>query len=168
VQAAALFIALQYSGRLAKAGDLLARVADVAGFWPVIYHPLAGSSYRPYVLRGIVHEINRSGAKKAVIVGHSQGSVLAACAVGGPYEAPPLTPAEVRLLTCGWPLSSLYGAFFPDEFTAEAFAAVRTRAGNEWVNCLRASNGIASEVPANTNFPLPDPREPKRPPTRPR
>lgn len=159
VQGAALFVALLYSGRLARARDVLSRIADVAGFWPVTFHPLAGSSYRPQVLRGIAHEINRSGASRAVVVGPSQGSVLAACIVGSLYEAPALSAAEVKLLTCGCPLSALYAAFFPDEFDVESFAAVRAGAGDDWVNCWRAWDGIASEVPANTNHLLPDPRE---------
>lgn len=37
VQAAAFFVALLYSGRLARARDVLSRIADVAGFWPVTY-----------------------------------------------------------------------------------------------------------------------------------
>jgi hypothetical protein len=139
---------------------VLSRFADVAGFWPVLYHPLAGSSYRGHVLRGIVHEVGRADAQRVVIVGHSQGSVLAACVVGGRFEAGerPNWPDEVRLLTCGCPLASLYRAFFPTEFTADFFRDVRDGADGHWVNCWRATDGIASELPDCQNVLLPDPR----------
>lgn len=168
VQGAAVLIALLIAGRLAKARDVLERLADVAGFWRVCYHPLAGASYRPHVLRGILHEINRSEAERIVIVGHSQGSVLAACVVNrweeagdGRTEKYLHYPHEFRLVTCGSPLSSLYGAFFPAHFDDDFFENTRTRSSQEWVNCWRSSDPIASRVPANVNVWLEDPRTPE-------
>lgn len=93
-----------------------------------------------------------------VVVGHSQGSVLAATVVGRQYEAAdgPVWAAELRLVTCGSPLDSLYASFFPTEFDAERFKKVR--AGGEWTNCWRATDAIASDVPAaHKNAPLTDP-----------
>lgn len=168
VQGAAILIALLVSGRLTKAKDVLERFADVAGFWRVHYHPLAGASYRPHVLRGILHEITRSGAERIVIVGHSQGSVLAACVVNRWKEAGDDRTDkylrhghEFRLVTCGSPLASLYGTFFPAHFDDDFFKSTRKRSSEEWVNCWRSSDPIASRVPANMNVRLNDPRPPE-------
>jgi hypothetical protein len=53
----------------------------------VTWHPLAGTSYRPDVLRGLRAQILDFRAERVVIVGHSQGSVLAAGVAGGKFEA---------------------------------------------------------------------------------
>ena len=166
VQMTALLFVLLFSGRLAKARDVLERFADVAGFWRVRYHPLSGASYRPHVLRGLVHEIARSSADTIVVVGHSQGSVLAACIVGEHFEADSACRAEKgvngktwRLLTCGSPLSSLYGAFFPAHIDDTFFA--RIGAQDRWTNCWRTTDPIASSIPHAHNKPLPDPRPPE-------
>lgn len=166
VQAAALFTALLVAGRLQRVQDALERVADVIGFFRIVHHPLAGASYRPNVLRGIQEAIASSGATRAVLVGHSQGSVLAACVAGRQFEAakgPPLT-CEIRLLTCGSPLISLYASFFPDEFTKEFFTGIQRGPERLWSNCWRSTDPIASRVGAACNILLTDPAEGRKRP----
>ena len=159
VQLAALLIVLLISNRLQKVRDSLERFADVAGFWSVDYHPLAGKSYRPDVLKGICQAIAETEARQIVIVGHSQGSVLSAAVVGRLFEADEacLTGRKLQLVTCGSPLASLYAAFFPATFDDRRFAAVS--AGGEWTNLWRSTDAIASEIPCAKNQHLPDPRQ---------
>jgi hypothetical protein len=161
VQAAALLLVLLVAGRLQNLSDVLQRFADVAGFWRVVYHPLAGASYRPAVLEGIRKAIADTGAQRVIVVGHSQGSVLAVSVVARLFEASdgPELGVEYRLVTCGSPLDALYGAFFPAEFDGRLPAEI------PWTNCWRATDAIASPIQATpNNVELPDPRPPaKRP-----
>jgi hypothetical protein len=130
-------------------------VADLAGFWPVEYHPLAGVSYREATLGGISAAIAQSGAKRAVLVGHSQGSVLCAWWVRHRSSG---QQAKVDLVTCGSPLASLYARFFPRHIDADFFTQTRDGA-RTWRNFWRDTDPIATALPIAHNTQLTDPRD---------
>lgn len=145
-------------GRLTQ---ILSSVADVLGFWPVRSHPLAGLSYRQPVVEDLRIRIREQQAEVrddvVVLVGHSQGSVLAAWTIAGPREGEqdPPTPQSVDLVTCGSPLRSLYGTFFTSTFSPAFFQRVTTHAAG-WVNVWRDTDPIATAVPGARNEKVPD------------
>ena len=140
-------------GRLTQ---ILSSVADVLGFWPVRSHPLAGLSYRQSVVEDLRTRIREQQDQVPddviVLVGHSQGSVLAAWTVAGPPEGEqdPPTPKTVHLVTCGSPLRSLYGTFFTSTFSPAFFQHVTTHAAG-WVNVWRDTDPIATPIPGASN-----------------
>lgn len=138
---ALLFVAT--GGRIHLLRRTFAIVADVVGFWPVTWHPLAGRSYRHAVIRGISAEVDRSlaNSERLVLVGHSQGSVLCVW-----YLAHHAQPAgAVCLITCGSPVSSLYATFFPRYFDAALMASARRNA-SEWTNVWRDTDPIGTPL----------------------
>ncbi|MBG6184307.1 hypothetical protein IWX65_002281 [Arthrobacter sp. CAN_A214] len=98
--------------------EILGKVADIAGFWPVRDHPLAGASYRNRVVAGLGSQLESAGAIRVALVAHSQGSVLAAWLLAGSEKARfgGIGTGERHLITTGSPLASLYAVFFPGYF----------------------------------------------------
>lgn len=121
----------------------LAVLGDVAGYWPVTDHPLAGTPYR-FALVDFVAERLRGVQHAIVVVGHSQGSVIAADVVRRVHELDPLGPKPV-LVTCGSPLRSLYSRFFPEQFSEKERRSIRS-AVHVWGNFWRSTDPIATEV----------------------
>lgn len=157
-----LFVAT--GGRINLLRRTFAVVADIVGFWPVTWHPLAGRSYRQAVVRGIGADVDRylADAERLVLVGHSQGSVL--CVWYLAHHAPPT--GAVCLITCGSPVSSLYATFFPRYFDGALIAAARSNA-SEWTNVWRTTDPIATPLDHELgdgvrridDLCLPDPRD---------
>ncbi|MFI6151037.1 hypothetical protein [Streptomyces sp. NPDC051109] len=154
-----VFIAMR--GKLSAAPEVFGKIADVAGFWPVRYHPLAGSSYRDDVVDGLQCELERHREGRVVLFAHSQGSVLgtwllanekvpenlrddAAVVVEGPSLLPP--KENLNLLTCGSPLRSLYRGFFPSYFHDQFFLRASERTV-KWFNAWRETDPIATAMP---------------------
>lgn len=123
---------------------ILSTIADIAGFWDVCYHPLAGDTYRHQVLKGIEQDVSGLPSnERVVLVGHSQGSVLVAWFVARyPHR-------KLALVTCGSPLVSLYGLFFPRYFGDRFLREVRSN-GSDWKNMWRLTDPIATPVLAHT------------------
>lgn len=131
---------------------VLRNLADIAGFWPAAWHPFAAASYRDPVIAAIRGEFTRPAVppiEKIALVGHSQGSVLAAWALAGPGAQEP--PASTLLVTCGSPLSSLYATFFPSYFGLEFFSRFSSVTSVEpdrypWVNFWRPTDPISTPM----------------------
>lgn len=118
-------------------------IADIAGFWPVTAHPLAGRSYRQAVLDGLDQELlvgDRLRAGPTVLVGHSQGSVLCFWWV---QQHPALE--DLDLVLCGSPLDTLYASFFPQRFSAAHFDEVVANCRSV-ANFWRETDPIATEL----------------------
>lgn len=153
--AAAAVLLTAVLGQLSRVREVMGKVADMAGFWPVRDHPLAGVSYRMPVIAGIGAEIERYRASDVVLVGHSQGAVLCAWLVSG-HGANGVGP-RVHLVTSGAPLKSVYATLFPAYFGEEFFTDVAHSVAS-WKNFWRATDPIGTPVPAADNEELPDPR----------
>jgi hypothetical protein len=141
--------------RLKTVHAVVGSAADVVGFWPVTSHPLAGASYREPVVEGIQEELRAAEGKSAVLVGHSQGSVLCAWVLHhshGRFD-------DVSLVTCGSPLNSLYAEFFPAFFDDRFFASLHGRSAG-WTNFWRDTDPIATPMPglaSDYDIRIPDP-----------
>lgn len=156
VLSAATMVFILLSRSTSKTHVVLSSTADIIGFWPPQYHPFAGASYRDGVIETITAEIERP-RDRVVLVGHSQGSVLCAWTVHGLGEQSPALhpPGKLALVTCGSPLRSLYGTFFPGTFDEAFFARVRSRAS--WANFWRETDPISTTLPGLESEPLADP-----------
>ncbi|WP_024755002.1 hypothetical protein [Streptomyces exfoliatus] len=142
-------------GRAHSARKVFGMVADVAGFWPIRYHPLAGQSYREDVLTGLRCELAHHSSDRVVLFSHSQGSVLAAWLLAhdrseeAPPDRPELPPkGNLHLITCGSPLRSLYQGFFPLHFDDAFFVRARFRV-DRWCNAWRLTDPIATDMPSS-------------------
>lgn len=127
-------------------GDVRATIAvgsDVVGYWPIAHHPLAAPPYRFGTLRAAVADVDKL-PRPLVIVGHSQGSVLAFALVGE-LARRSWAREDLALVTCGSPLSSLYSAYFPRHFPVED----RTKIASSvriWTNFWRNTDPIATPL----------------------
>ncbi|MFP5313945.1 MAG: hypothetical protein ACLGHS_00995 [Actinomycetes bacterium] len=140
-------------GQLRALREVLGKIADVAGFWPVSDHPLAGSSYRDAALAGITELVDRHGRGEVALVAHSQGSVLCAwlaADAGGGAPRP-------HLVTSGSPISSVYARFFPATFSPELLAAAAA-GSRSWTNFWRDTDPVGFPIAQAENRHLPDPR----------
>lgn len=141
-------------GQLAAVRNVLAKIADVAGFWPVQHHPLSGISYRDAVVAGIAHEVDRCGIGKTALVAHSQGSVICAWLLAG--KAPEQLRDKPHFVTAGSPLVSLFARFFPRHFPPRFFAKVSNGTAS-WQNFWRGTDPIGTAVPRACNTEIADP-----------
>jgi phospholipase C len=99
---------------------------DAITFWPRRFHPLA---VRPYAersvpeLQGWLYDTIVRRKRRAVIAAHSQGSILAYCALlhlarwrrQGGDDVPEIT-RDVALVTFGCPLRDMHAHYFPAYF----------------------------------------------------
>lgn len=147
-------------------------IADIAGFWPPRFLPLAGASYREALAKGISDAIARNPTSPTVLVGHSQGSVICAWYLlhRRPHDEVALLPEGLRseklhetmsanensnpimLVTCGSPLKSLYETFFPRYFSADTFSRIGEASAAPWVNLWRETDPIATPIPSAVNI----------------
>lgn len=160
--AGGLVVLVMLLGQLRPVREVLGKIADIAGFWPVRDHPLAGSSYRRAATAAILDLVQQrdSGRGQVVLVAHSQGSVI--CAWLAAQLPDPDSPIDAQrpfphLVTTGSPLSSLYAVFFPGYFTPEFFERVNSRTLT-FFNFWRDTDPVAFPVAAAENRRLPDPR----------
>lgn len=151
--AGAVVVLVVLLGQLRTLREVLGKIADVAGFWPVRDHPLAGSSYRDAAVAGIAELTNRHSGGEVVLVAHSQGSVLCAWLVARSRMA----EAHPHLVTSGSPIGSVYAAFFPRTFSPELLADVADGT-RTWTNFWRDTDPVGFPIPHAANRELPDPR----------
>lgn len=151
--AGAVVVLVILLGQLRALREVMGKIADVAGFWPVRDHPLAGSSYRDAAVDGIAELVDRYADGEVVLVAHSQGSVLCAWLVthAGTGEVQP------HLVTAGSPLGSVYARFFPATFTPQLLedVAAGTRT---WLNYWRDTDPVGFPIRHAVNRELADPR----------
>ncbi len=151
--ASAVVILSMLLGQFPAIREVMAKIGDLAGFWPIHAHPLAGVSYRYAVLAGIRRELDVCGSYvRPVLFGHSQGSVLCAWLLA--TEEPHSGPRPV-LVSAGSPIDSLYGPLFPAYFNAD-FRAKVTAAAEEWVNYWRDTDPLGGTVTGAHNEQLGD------------
>ncbi|MDL5156025.1 alpha/beta fold hydrolase [Actinomycetospora termitidis] len=142
ISAGLALILLITRGRLHTSKSIFSTLADVAGFWPPIWTPFAGVHYRDRVVDGIEKILQETRAEEVALVGHSQGSVVAAwLAAARTSTASP----KLHLVTCGSPLQSLYATFFPSYFD-KAFFHDAKNGSNSWLNLWRKTDYIGTSL----------------------
>ncbi len=136
--------------------EVLGKVADIAGFWPVRASSTVWASYRNRVVAGLGSQLESAGATRVALVAHSQGSVLAAWLLAGSEKArlDGIGTGERHLVTTGSPLASLYAVFFPGYFPPGWFAILAGRC-TSWVNFWRPTDPIGFPVAGAVNVELP-------------
>ncbi|WNG82394.1 hypothetical protein C6A86_001410 [Mycobacterium sp. ITM-2016-00316] len=138
-------------------------IADIACFWPITLQPLGARTYRTHAIDGIADALKQAGKAPTVLVGHSQGSVLAPWTLTSDQTTAVVKaqwpdPDDLVLVTCGSPLESLYATFFPHSFNRTWFADVNAKV-KAWQNFWRDTDPIASALPYESidSTPIPDP-----------
>jgi hypothetical protein len=127
---------------------------DVLTFWPRAHHPFA---VRPYAERAVpeLQEYLRYAARRGEpldVVAHSQGSVLALAALlpMATDDSPDVAClTDLRLITAGSPLRTLYERFFPAHVRRcdiTALDAALSRVGRGWCNVYRYTDYVGRAV----------------------
>lgn len=144
ISAVASFFIVRRANSLPALKNVLASTADVVGFWPITLQPLGARTYRRDAVQGITEALNVRPDQRRVLVGHSQGSVLAAWAVAN-HPAAFEKGTRPALVTCGTPLGSLYFKFFPQTFDKDLFDRIVTQSDG-WANFWRSTDPIATPL----------------------
>ncbi len=151
--AAAVVILSMLLGQFPAFREVMAKIGDLAGFWPVRDHPLAGTSYRYPVLAGIRLELDQCGeAVRPILFGHSQGSVLCAWLLAHePHRSGP----QPVFVSAGSPIESVYAPLFPAYFTSGLQVRV-AGATEEWINFWRETDPLGGPIDGAENLCLAD------------
>lgn len=159
---------------------------DLISFWPRAGHPLCPPPYGGRAVLGVVQRTDQLqhdlGARKVVLSGHSQGSLitLAAAAVLAGRRKDPIadkpehtrTIDETAMVTYGSQLQFIYSRLFP---SFVGFAAIRDTfndLGERWINIYRGTDPLGGPVldrlHAERDVRWPDPDVIAQTPRRPR
>ncbi|MEX2279185.1 MAG: hypothetical protein WEA76_03750 [Acidimicrobiia bacterium] len=112
---------------------------DVGSFFSRRFHPFAPPTYRDVVerdLKMVLTQLRRTH-DRVVVSAHSQGSIVAVAALGSMPET------DIRLLTHGSPLATLFMRFFPVSFPPEVPSRIAVR---PWINLWRPTDPIGGPV----------------------
>ncbi|WP_143133819.1 hypothetical protein [Actinoplanes philippinensis] len=124
---------------------------DVGTFWPRAFHPYAPPCYAERAVPDLQRRIRwlRDSGARVLLVGHSQGSVLAAAALAQLRD-----PSGTVLITFGSPLTTLYGWGFPAYIDTALFDRLKCR----WLNFSYRTDYIGGPIGhRDVDVPLPDP-----------
>jgi hypothetical protein len=126
---------------------------DVGTFWPRAFHPFAPPCYAERAVPDLQRRLRwlQDTTGPVLVVAHSQGSILAAAALAELHD-----DHRPTLITCGSPLTTLYGWAFPAYFDACLLARLAAR--SRWYNFYYRTDYIGGPVglPA-VDRELPDP-----------
>ncbi|WEK60923.1 MAG: hypothetical protein P0Y60_16720 [Candidatus Microbacterium colombiense] len=129
-----------FVGRIRVVREFFDSVADVLGFFPIAWHPLAGLSYREIV----VSELDKTLTDwqgPIIYSGHSQGTVIGYWYLRHVNDL----GGRVRFVTSGSPLLTLYSTFFPRHFNDDQTRVVLGRT-HVWANVWRLTDPIGSPL----------------------
>ncbi|RZU75862.1 hypothetical protein EV384_4433 [Micromonospora kangleipakensis] len=120
-------------------------VWDVSTFWPRAYHPLAPPPYTARAVPDLQRRLWRlhDAGGRAVVVAHSQGSVIALAALLQESHRP--AHDQVALVTFGCPFRKLYGSIFPAYFGDGVIGAGRPRVWR-WRNFFYDTDPVGGPV----------------------
>ncbi|MHA7285962.1 hypothetical protein ACX80I_06770 [Arthrobacter sp. MDT3-44] len=137
------FFIVRNANRFPALKTVLTNTADVVGFWPITLQPLGARTYRRDAVQGITEALHLGPDQRKVLVGHSQGSVLAAWTVA--HQPTTGNGTRPALVTCGTPLGSLYFRFFPQTFDDNLFHRI-VAMSDGWANFWRVTDPIATPL----------------------
>lgn len=142
-------------GQFPTIREAMAKVADIAGFWPIRDHPLAGVSYRQPVVEGIVALLiqAREDNLRPVLFGHSQGSMVCAWLLAN--HPLPDGGAPPVFVSAGSPLESIYAPLFP-AYVYPSFQVRVKEATGAWANYWRRTDPLAAPISQAHNVQLAD------------
>jgi hypothetical protein len=150
---------------------------DATTFWPRRFHPFA---VRPYAeravpeIQGRLYELVVNRGNRVVIAAHSQGSVLAYCALVHLARWCKDITNEIALVTFGSPLHRMHTRYFPAYFRQDAenrdFDRLTLRLFKDrdpctsWTNFYHRTDYVGQEVLAGTDVrqcdcEMPDPAQ---------
>ncbi|HZM78203.1 MAG TPA: PE-PPE domain-containing protein [Candidatus Limnocylindrales bacterium] len=142
---AAVMLVLRKALRDRKTLGHIAVAWDIVTFWPRSFHPMAPPSYAeravPELTLRITHIV--SEGQSVLVMGHSQGSVVAAAAVAQLRGLTPEQRQRISVITYGSPLQSLYHRWFPCYINRNLLREVRD--GLHWANFFRRTDPIGHE-----------------------
>jgi hypothetical protein len=124
---------------------------DVGTFWPRAFHPFAPPCYAERAVPDLQRRIRwlQDSGARVLLVGHSQGSVLAAAALAQQRDT-----GDTTLITFGSPLSTLYGWGFPAWINRDLFDRIK----GQWANYSYRTDYIGGPIgDGEVDVPLPDP-----------
>ncbi|MBO3084255.1 hypothetical protein [Cellulomonas fengjieae] len=139
---------------------VLGSLFDVGTFFPRAFHPFAPPAYAERAVPELTRRIWRlhDNGGRVVVTAHSQGSVIAAAAVGRTSGRADAEPA-IGVVTFGSPLGKLYRWAFPALFSDGFLAGIaRGRPGIGpvlWRNVYYATDYIGGPVRTGTSI-IPD------------
>lgn len=125
-------------------------VWDVGTFWPRAFHPLAPPSYGERAVPELTSRMGRIAEEggEVIVSAHSQGTVLAACAV---FQTEDGVLDHIALVTHGSPLTRLYAKSFPAYFNDTTLDALQRRLRQPWHNYYRLTDPIGGRIFSNGN-----------------
>jgi hypothetical protein len=154
-------------------GRQIAVLWDVGTFWPRSYHPLSPPCYAERAVPDLQRRLwwlhDNDDCGRVVLVGHSQGTMLAIAALVQ-KERRPAGGGHASLITFGSPAGKLYAWAFPAYIAPELLTPLAPGGGGdvrEWLNFYYPTDPIGGPVFAETTSsardlvdrPLPDPAE---------
>ncbi|APU23401.1 hypothetical protein UA75_27150 [Actinoalloteichus sp. GBA129-24] len=151
---AVLALALIRTVYLAKSrpntARLLGVLADLTCFWPREAHPTVPPCYALKVVPELVHraaEHLRDPAARVVLVGHSQGSLLAAVAAGRLLRTLPESDrSRLGLVTAGSQLQWAYPRAFPAVVPHESLTELSGSLSGRWRALCRGTDALGGGV----------------------
>ncbi|ASO22501.1 hypothetical protein FHR81_004142 [Actinoalloteichus hoggarensis] len=129
---------------------LLGVLADLTCFWPREAHPTVPPCYALKVVPELVHRATehlRDPAARVVLVGHSQGSLLAAVAAGRLLRTlPDSDRARLGLVTVGSQLQWAYPRAFPAVVPHESLTELSGSLSGRWRALCRGTDALGGGV----------------------
>ena len=148
--AGGLLSAVYRAARQPDAARQLGQLWDLASFWPREAHPAVPPAYPLKVVPELVRRAREHLAdqgSRVVLVGHSQGSLLAAVATARLLaELPPADRERVGLVTVGSQLLWAYPRAFPSVVPHSCLAELSGALGGRWRALCRGTDPIGGGV----------------------
>ncbi|MCO1580168.1 hypothetical protein M8C13_30875 [Crossiella sp. SN42] len=141
-----VWLAARHPERAKQVGVL----ADLAAFWPREAHPTVPPCYAMKVVPELVaraQEHLKEPGNRVVLVGHSQGSLLAAVAVSRLLDSASEYDRErIGLVTAGSQLQWAYPRAFPAVVPFSSLAALNGQLGGRWRSLCRGTDPLGGAV----------------------
>jgi len=148
--AVGLLRAVYLAARQPETGRRLGLLADLASFWPREAHPTVPPSYAlkvvPELANRALEHLKHPGVR-VVLVGHSQGSLLATVATARLLQIlPPVDRERVGLVTAGSQLQWAYPRAFPAVVPHSSLAALTGQLRGRWRSLCRGTDPLGGAV----------------------